>query len=251
MLYPEREIDIDAYVDGQAGSPIYWALSVITFVALQVPVLAETHGYPSIFGSLKQLCPAQRFVSILHSIQSGSVADPAVALPLDAAEEAEKDARLIGWINQCHRAIGDPWSLKIAKRMAEKWGSKSEDQIREALFRSHDALCGFGRAVFLSSPQHVVKEAGILTPVSPRYVLGADDGIIMSHSKSENESSLMYIVDNGVSLLEALLLESRADICWGRTAFQTQDQREFAARVALHRYVYSHLDPSTVRVTFA
>ena len=76
-------------------------------------------GDTCVMGSLMQLSVAARFVQFLVLIDKGTIRHPKETYePLSQVDGGDPNPGIQRWLIDSLRAIGDPWSFKIGKRIA-------------------------------------------------------------------------------------------------------------------------------------
>jgi hypothetical protein len=233
----DKTIDIRSYVFGQAGADIYWAVSLVAFAAMQVPVLEDIEGEPITMGSLKQLCPAHRLAHIIRAIEAGTIPSP-----LATYNRGSDD--LLAWVDQCHRAVGDPWSLKFYRNIAQLvCALREEFSTGEQAFSMHKTAWA-ARTNFLINPVGWLSEAGFFCDYIPfqiRYIQTSDNCILTSVDVGGDElkSQFMYLLDSGIYALEAMIFDERWHSSWDKIGSNYKDeQRRQAMVAAVDAYVF-------------
>lgn len=234
-LWPERRFTVDDFLAGHAPSEVYWCVALVTFAAMMVPVAADRAGDTCVMGSLSQLSVATRFAQLLHLIEQGVIRHPRESY--DATSRVGGDDRNPGiqrWLIDSLQAIGDPWSFKIAKRVAKFVMSGGHDH-RELLApkRSQDTISKIARCDLYMETYGFISEGGIWSNSAPKYIITADKVILANMSGVKQEDIFMYFASDSIlELLEAMADHRSWDITWDRLAI-AENLRKSAVIMAL------------------
>jgi hypothetical protein len=140
---------------------------------------------------------------------------------------------------------GDPWSLKIAKRLHQRFQRQDPRDLARQMSLSQATLGHVARSLLFDNADHVVTEAAILTPLSPRYILASDSAIVSSVASQGSTSSgsdevvlTTLVLDSAGIILEGMLFAEYWDICWDKLPFLNTDSIKKAAICAvINRYL--------------
>ena len=246
----KEKIDLQDYLSGKVSGEVYWSISLVAFASMIVPVLEDLgEGSSLILGSMKQLLPASRFAHILANIEKGIIEHPRVTyhdnLPSDITG-SKLDLVILDWLNSCCTSIGDPWSMKILKRVVKDlYGTRQLSGIITS-----KTMSNMGRVVLMANTYDTIIEAAIWHPsLHPNYIhtadgelfspLIVDDGRVwLGSTLSDNRTKIFmaYGIASGSYILELVVDEQYWETNWDKLAFREED-RKTAAFIAITHWM--------------
>ncbi|MFO0815319.1 MAG: hypothetical protein U0796_19055 [Gemmatales bacterium] len=231
-IVPERNIGVDDYIYGKAGSDVYWAVALTSFAAMQVPVIEDVQGDAVVMGSLKQLNPAMRLVYILNGIQSGSVPNP-----LDTYRNRDTN-EIFQWIVKSHESVNDYWSIKFNQHIHDLVMSNFDH------FRSNNSMhkmSWLARAMTYANPVEMIGDGGAWLGLAPRYVRTSDNKFVIYGNDKDDEvkrdAFAGYVDANAIYILQAMTFGDSWDTCWDKVAGLDTDGKLSAMTLALGFYM--------------
>lgn len=238
----DQKVSLDEYVYGQAPAELYWGISLLTYAAMQVPVVEDIGGIPIVMGSIKQVSIAHRFSHLLKTILSSAIVSPVdTYAEIMKGEEEERTLSILNWLNQAHNSIGDAWSIKFYQHI---FGLLERDPaINQKVADSDHMSSWFARALFYRSPYAMISEAGLFLPLNPRYIIASDGEIISSTAIDDPaESFTRFCFDSSYHILEAMLLEEAWGPNWDKVSISDSDHRQMAVEYLLQYFVNQKIE---------
>jgi hypothetical protein len=233
-ILPDRAIFMDEYVYGKAGSDVYWAVALTAYAAMQVPVVEDPQGDAIIMGSLKQLHPALRLHAMIQGLIGGHIPNP-----LETYSSRQDSRVVMQWLIECHKFIGDPWSIKFAQHISSVVAGMPERYSRPASM--HD-LSWAARAAFCSEPYEMIGDGGIWLGLLPRFVRTSDDCILVygdvDVEGDRDQVFAAFIGANALYVLEAMVFGKSWDVCWDKVCGFSPEQKIEAMRLASAFYLH-------------
>lgn len=241
-LSPEP-VSLEDYVSGahvfKSGSGLYQSIALVTFASMQVPVLEELDAEGVVLGSVKQLCPALRFMHIMDNIAKGAIPHPRGVL-----DEGREE--ILKWIDLAHKSLGDPWSLKMCSHLFEEWKVDPqkyhlENQVWDLTLAGHA-----GRVNFFAEPREMIEDAGIWLNYPPcwvRYIGTADGKIISWINPDESDAVRLFrLMDISGQVIEALIFSDVWFSTWEKVAYYEDIDRDALIGLALKKLYKSPRD---------
>jgi len=253
-LWPERTFTLEDFLAGQAPSEVYWCVSLVTYAAMMVPVVADPAGDTCVMGSLMQLSVAVRFVQFLDFIDKGTVRHPKETYePMSHVDGGDPNPGIQRWLIDSQRAIGDPWSFKIGKRVANfvmSGGIENRDLV--AARRTQDQITKIARCELYMEPHGFISEGGIWSNAAPNYLITSDKHVLVNMPDTDPDMAFLYYVnDSTLELLEAMADHRSWDIIWDRLAVADDRRKAAIAAVLFQMYGEDYLpDPGDLVLLF-
>jgi len=200
------------YLSGQAPIDVYYLVAVISFAAMQLPVIQKRTGAVYINGNLATLCPAYRFILIVDALENGRIDK----LPA-AVRSAEARSALLDWLRASHNAIGDPITMQLYDAVQEAFDSDSKLQNMSQTSQSLIDLPWAARANFCMAPnEYVLGYAAFAEhyPCQPRYVRTSDGKL--SFVGEQEAFRAQYVVEHAVPVLQSAIFAERWDSTWAK-----------------------------------
>lgn len=229
-------VSLEDYVSGahvfKEGSGLYQSVALVAFASMQVPVLEELNADTLVLGSAKQLCPALRFLHIVDNIAKGTIPHPRGVLDQDRIG-------ILKWIDEAHKSVGDPWSLKICGHLFEECKADPrkydlERQLWDLTLAGHA-----GRVNFFAAPHEMIEDAGIWLNAPPCWVryVGTADGKFVSWINTDDTDAvrLNRLMDINTQIVEAIVFGDVWHSTWEKLADYNDISKDVVMSLALRK----------------
>jgi hypothetical protein len=219
------------FLAGDAPLECYYVIPVLTFAAMQVPVLQSRDGEVFLTGDRRNLSIAHAFHLIVTGIRAGAIPPP----PPDLRNAEAKDRILLDWLRECRRYIGDDVSIDIAADVHRVFQSDEDLITMTAESQTVVQLAFAARANFLEAPAEYVLDAGLFVDrylCQPRFVRTSDNKLVMLTADTERFQA-RYLSEHVVPILEATVFAQQWDSTWAKLPEIDADQRPSVVRGAL------------------
>ena len=132
----------------------------------------DPSGDTCVMGSLNQLSVAARLAQFLNQIGKGTICHPKETYePQSRTEGGDRNPGIQRWLIDAMRAIGDPWSFKINKRMANfVMSGEKENPDLVGASRSQHQIAKIARCELFMEPYGFICEGGIWSNAAPNYL---------------------------------------------------------------------------------
>jgi hypothetical protein len=240
-LLGDEPVTLADFLEGKAPLDFYYALPLIAYSAMQVPVIVLPSENVAIFGDLRTLSPAHRFFAIMAGIRQGVLPRP----PANLRNAEDADDVCLDWLRKCHDHLGDEWSLTMARDSHvafERETAKGAVPSGAKLFE----LTWAARANFYNEPSEFVLDGGLYSErfaAQPRYLRTSDGRVVVGGERDDAR----YIADHAVPILEAAVFGRQWDSGWAKMPELREDQRLGFVEAALVYFTWAfHFSPSGV-----
>lgn len=254
-LWPERTFTLRDFLAGRAPSEVYWCISLVTYAAMMVPVVADPSGDTCVMGSLNQLSVAARLAQFLNQIAKGTIRHPKETYePQSRTEGGDRNPGIQRWLIDAMRAIGDPWSFKINKRIANfVMSGEKENPDLVGASRSQHQIAKIARCELFMEPYGFISEGGIWSSAAPNYLITADNQLVVNLPVGTEPAVAFfyYVNDSILEVLEAMADERSWAISWDKLAVNDDQRKDAVAATLFRTFGKDHLpDLSELRLLF-
>lgn len=211
--WPKR-VRLDAFLAGRAPIECYYVVPVLTFAAMQVPVLQVLEGDVLVRGDLRSLSVAHAFDLIVTGIRDGDLSGP----PPNLRNAQNRDQELITWLEVCRTHLGDEATMQIYTEVQAAFDREERLKTMSSASQTISELVWAARANFMRDPAEYVLDAGLYAerhPCQPRFVRTSDNRVARLGDDEKAEYA-QYLAEHAVPILEAAVFGQQWDSTWAK-----------------------------------
>lgn len=239
----EPKNDLSSFLAGNSPTSSYYFIAVVTFTAMQVPVIQLWSGEVSLEGTLATLSVAHRFRSIIDGIRCGAIPPP----PDGLRTADNRDELLVDWMTECHHFLRDAHSLDFSWAALAAYEENADLQAVTSQTQTLIELSWAARANFIAQPAEWVLDAGLWAerfPCQPRSLRTSDGKVV--YLGDDNESfQARHMYEHTVPLFEAAIFRGQWDSAWSKLPeIPPEDRLDFLrGAIALSMVFFGDFDP--------
>jgi hypothetical protein len=185
------DITTPQFLAGQAPLQTYYAISLISFSAMQTPVLQGLDGNVYLKGTLDTLSVAHKFKAIVDCLHDGQISP----LPDNPKNAPNRNQAIMNWVWECQANIDSNLeTLSIFNYVRETLEKTNHLQSKSSIDQSLIDLSWAARANFDLEPVEYIFDAGLFAeryPCQPRIIRTSDNKVIIA-SQSEHKDGMYY-----------------------------------------------------------
>ena len=232
LRWPEP-VSLEAFLTGRAPLECYYVVPVLTFAAMQVPVLQILEGDYLVWGDRRNLSVAHAFDLIVAGIEDGALAAP----PPNLRNSENADQELLDWLGTCRSRLGDDSTMQIYTEVQKAFERDERLKAMSATSQTISELVWAGRANFLREPAEYVLDAGLFAeayPCQPRFVRTADNRVIgLADDGNSGLLQARYVSEQAVPILEAAVFGEQWESVWAKLPEVAQEDRPGLVQAAI------------------
>jgi hypothetical protein len=234
------------FLAGQAPLPTYYAISLISFSAMQTPVLQGLDGNVYLKGTLATLSVAHKFKEIVDGIHDGQISHT----PDNPKNAPNRDQAIMNWIWECQANIDSNMeTLRISNYVRATLEETNHLEGKSSTDQSLIDLSWAARANFDLEPVEYIFDAGLFAehyPCQPRIIRTSDNQVLIASQPERKDA--MYYAAYAPLILEAAVFGAARHSNWEKMPEAAIDDRPTRVQTSFvyTGLTYGYLNPNAL-----